>query len=314
MIFGTVQSKKKGCDMFRPAEEVEMKTGEIRRRVWEIVETARPGDHASHAFDVIILWLIVLNGVAVIAGSVSAVQAAWGGFFNLFEVFSVAVFTMEYVARVWACTADLRFAHPIWGRIRLIFRPMLMVDLLAILPFYLPFIYADLRIFRVLKIARYSQPLVLMGEVIDARKEELMISAGLMGLLLVISSSLLYQCENPVQPDRFSSIPATMWWAVATLTTVGYGDLYPVTPLGKIFAGISAVLGIGMFALPTGILGAGFMEAIQRRKEKSSRCCPHCGKPLDYRMAIQSGRSTGWLCCQWVARAWETELCRAGRW
>jgi voltage-gated potassium channel len=99
-----------------------------------------------------------------------------------------------------------------------------------------------------------------------------------MGLLLVVSSSLLYYCENGVQPDAFSSIPATMWWSVATLTTVGYGDMYPVTLLGKFFASIIAILGIGMFALPTGIIGAGFVEAIQKRKEQ--HVCPHCGKEL----------------------------------
>ena len=99
-----------------------------------------------------------------------------------------------------------------------------------------------------------------------------------MGLLLVVSSSVLYYCENAAQPDAFSSIPATMWWAVATLTTVGYGDMYPVTLTGKFCASIIAILGIGMFALPTGILGAGFVEAIQ--KEKGQYICPHCGKGL----------------------------------
>lgn len=99
-----------------------------------------------------------------------------------------------------------------------------------------------------------------------------------MGLLLVVSSSLLYYCENEVQPREFSSIPATMWWSVATLTTVGYGDLYPMTLMGKICASFIAMLGIGMFALPTGILGAGFVEAIQ--KEKGQHICPHCGKEI----------------------------------
>ena len=96
----------------------------------------------------------------------------------------------------------------------------------------------------------------------------------------MVSSTILYYCENSVQPDVFTSIPASMWWAVATLTSVGYGDMYPVTYLGKFFASIIAILGIGMFALPTGILGAGFVEAIQKSK-KTTKNCPHCGKPID---------------------------------
>lgn len=113
---------------------------------------------------------------------------------------------------------------------------------------------------------------------IQSKKEELILTTALMGMLLVVSSSLLYYCENTVQPDRFSSIPATMWWSVATLTTVGYGDMYPVTVLGKCCAGIAAIVGIGMFALPTGILGSGFVEEIQ--KGKGPQKCPHCGNNL----------------------------------
>jgi len=99
-----------------------------------------------------------------------------------------------------------------------------------------------------------------------------------MGLLLVVSSSVLYYCENTLQPDAFSSIPATMWWSVTTLTTVGYGDMYPITFLGKFCASVIAILGIGMFALPTGIIGAGFVEEVQ--KKKGQHVCPHCGKEI----------------------------------
>jgi voltage-gated potassium channel len=100
-----------------------------------------------------------------------------------------------------------------------------------------------------------------------------------MGLLIVMSSTLMFYCENAVQPEAFSSIPATMWWTIATLSTVGYGDMYPVTILGKTCASFIAVLGIGMFALPTGVLGAGFVEEIQRAKQ-TAKTCPHCGKEL----------------------------------
>lgn len=259
----------------------------IRKRTWEIVEVATAGDTASRLFDISILLLIFLNVLAVIVGSVRSIQARWGVFLGAFEVLSVIVFTVEYVARLWSCTIDPRFAGRVRGRIRLALRAMSIVDLLAILPFYLPFCGADLRALRVLrllrilrvaKIARYCTSLELIKHVLQSRKEELVLTTTLMGLLLVVSSSLLYHCENAVQPDAFSSIPATMWWSVATLTTVGYGDMFPVTMLGKFCASIIAILGIGMFALPTGIIGAGFVEAFQ--KKKGQHVCPHCGKEL----------------------------------
>lgn len=257
----------------------------IRKRTWEIVEVAKPGDIPSRVFDIFILCLIFLNIVAVIIGSVESIQQRWGVFLYGFEVLSVMVFTVEYVARLWSCTVDPRFSGAIRGRVRLALSAMVIIDLLAILPFYLPFWSADfralralrlLRILRVAKLGRYYASLDLIRDVVRSRREELVLTSGLMGLLLIISSSLLYYCENPAQPEAFSSIPATMWWAVATLTTVGYGDMCPVTFLGKLCASFVAVLGIGMFALPAGILGGGFVEAIQKKKGK--HVCPHCGK------------------------------------
>lgn len=261
---------------------------EIRKRVWEIVEVARSGDRASRWFDVAILALIFLNVVAVIVDSVESVRIRWGDQLAAFEVFSVIVFTIEYAMRFWSCTTDARFRRPITGRIRFALHPMPIVDVLAILPFYLPFFGFDLRSLRVLrllrivriaKVGRYYASLRLIRQVVQSKKEELVLTTVLMGLMLVVSASVLYYCENPVQPEAFSSIPATMWWAVATLTTVGYGDMYPITLMGKICASVIAILGIGMFALPTGILGAGFVEAIEQRRQ-SDAICPHCGKCL----------------------------------
>ncbi|MBX3727741.1 MAG: ion transporter [Candidatus Sumerlaeia bacterium] len=260
----------------------------IRRRIWEIVEVAREGDRISHAFDLSILVLIFLNAAAVVFGSVEEVRQQWGAQLAAFEVFSVLVFTLEYLARLWSCTVDPRFAGPVRGRLRAALQPLTLVDLLAILPFYLPFLGIDLRslrvlrlmrLFRLAKVGRYYSALGLLRDAVTARREELILSTVLMGLLLVVSSSLLYYCEHTAQPEVFSSIPATMWWAVATLTTVGYGDIYPVTVLGRLCAGVVAILGIGMFALPTSILGAGFLDAISRKN--AARTCPHCGKLLN---------------------------------
>ncbi|MBI9019997.1 MAG: ion transporter [Verrucomicrobia bacterium] len=259
----------------------------MRKRTWEIVEASTSGDRASRIFDISILSLIFLNVIAVIIGSVQSVQERWGAALNVFEALSVLVFTVEYLARLWSCTTDPQFRSRFRGRVRLAFRAMSIIDLLSILPFYLPFLGIDLRFLRVLrllrilrvaKVGRYYSSLNLIKHVFQSKKEELLLTSALMGLLLVVSSSLLYYCENAAQPDTFSSIPATMWWSVATLTTVGYGDMYPITLMGKFFASIIAILGIGMFALPTGIIGAGFVEAIQ--KKKGQHVCPHCGKEL----------------------------------
>ena len=259
----------------------------VRKRIWEIVEVARPGDTASRIFDICILTLILLNVIAVVIGSVKSLEARWGLFLNDFEIFSVAVFTLEYLIRLWSCTADPRFAGRIGGRLRHALRLISIIDLLAVLPFYLPLLGIDLRslrvlrllrILRVAKIGRYYTSLNLIKQVLLSKREELVLSSFMMGLLLVVSSTLLFYCENTAQPQAFSSIPATMWWAVATLTTVGYGDMYPVTLMGKFLASVIAILGIGMFALPTGILGAGFVESIQQSKDQ--QVCPHCGKAL----------------------------------
>ena len=260
----------------------------IRKRIWEIVEIARPGDRASRVFDLTILSLIFLNVLATIVGTVPEIHARFGRLLDRFELISVAVFTVEYLTRLWACRADERYDTFLGGRLRFASRGLLLIDLMAILPFYLPFVGIDLRSFRVLRllrilrivrIGRYYTSLHMIHRVVRAKREELVLTSAVMFLLLVVSASVLYYCEHDVQPDSFSSIPATMLWAIATLTTVGYGDMYPVTMLGRLFASVIAVLGIGMFALPTGILGAAFVDEIERSKNDATTC-PHCGKPI----------------------------------
>jgi voltage-gated potassium channel len=255
----------------------------LKERVWRILETAQAGDRFSRVFDAFILVLIVLNVLAVILGTVTEVQQRFGTFLGYFEIASVVVFSLEYAARLWSCTTEPAYAHPLRGRLRFGLTPLALIDLLAILPFYLPFIGVDLRLlrmirlFRVVKLVRYMESLQLMGRVIRSKKEELIATLAVLLLLLILTSSLMYYVEHPAQPEVFPDIPASMWWAVATLTTVGYGDAYPITSLGKIFGSMAAILGIGLFALPTAILGSGFLEELQKRKER--HICPHCGKP-----------------------------------
>lgn len=263
----------------------------LRRRVWEIVEVARPGDRASRLFDVTILSLIVLNLIAVIVGTIHGLEERWAAVFVPFEVFSIAVFSVEYVARIWSCVEDPRFASPVSGRLRFALRPLILIDLAAILPAFLFMLGMDLRglralrlirILRLAKAVRYVSALRLLRRVLISRREELTIAGGVTFLLLIVASSLMYAAERQAQPEAFGSIPATMWWAMETLTTVGYGDVYPITLSGRFLGSLVAILGIGLFALPAGILSSGFTEELQkrRREEAAPAHCPHCGEPL----------------------------------
>jgi len=263
----------------------------IRKRVFEIIEKAKKGDRYSKVFDIFISCLIITNILAVILGTVKRIEPPLHRFFEIFELISIIFFTVEYVIRIWTCVESEKYKNVISGRIKYTFSFMALIDLVAILPFYLPFIQGiDLRFVRVLrllrffilfKLGRYSKAIITIQEVLKNKKEELTISLVLVSILLVFSSSIMYYAENRVQPEAFSSIPATFWWAIVTLTTVGYGDIYPITTLGKILGGFIALLGIGMFALPTGILGAGFVERIQKDKKSKTIKCPKCGSTID---------------------------------
>ncbi len=261
----------------------------FRKRLHEVLATATEGDTASRICDIALMALISLNVLAVMLETVPDLSQRYGYLFHAIDVGSVLVFTAEYLLRVWACTAAPQWRQPVRGRLRFAVTPMVLVDLAAILPFYAPLaVNLDLRMiravrlfrmFRVFKMSRYSGALQTLGRVLNRKKEDLAVMVFVVTVLLIFSSSLMYIVEHDAQPTAFSSIPAAMWWGVATLTTVGYGDIFPVTLLGKVLGAIIAVLGIGMFALPAGLLGSGFIEEMQRKKK--TRACPHCGKTID---------------------------------
>jgi len=262
----------------------------MKKRVYEILEVAFPGDKPSRIFDIFIISLIFLNVLAVILETIENLSLHFSQLFKIFEIFSVIVFTIEYLFRVWSSTENPNYKKPLLGRLRFIITPLALVDLFAVLPFYLPMILPfDLRfirairlirLFRLLKMGRYSESIRLFAKVLKAKKEEIFITLFVIFILLTISSSLLYYFEHDAQPEVFSNIPNAMWWGIATLTTVGYGDIYPITSLGKFFGAIISLLGIGMFALPAGIFSAGFVEEIRKRKEPVNTC-PHCGEKLN---------------------------------
>lgn len=256
----------------------------LRLRIYRIVEKAENGDWVSRLFDCGVLSLIVLTILAIVLESFSGLAVRYHEWFRAFEVFSVVVFTLEYLMRFW--TAEYHYpGRDKWmARLLFFFSFMALVDLMSILPFYLPFLIpVDLRflrilrltrLFRLFKLNRYSRALHVIGKVAREKKEELLSTVFIMMFLIIISATLIYFVENTVQPDSFPNIIASFWWAVATLTTVGYGDIYPITGLGKILASLVAVTGIGLVALPTGIISSGFMEEIRQHH----KCrCPKCG-------------------------------------
>lgn len=283
-----------------------------RRQAWALVESGRAaGDSRFDWFDWGIAGLIVLNVVAFVLETEPAVHDPLADLFHGFEVFSITVFAGEYLLRLWSCTADPRYASPIRGRLRFALRPLQVIDLLAVLPAFLLFLpdlrvvraFRLLRLLRVLKLGRYSRAAALLGRVLRQRRGDLAVMGLVLSVVLVVSASLLHYAEEHAQPDKFGSIPQALWWAVITLTTIGYGDVYPITPLGKTLGGLIAVAGIGIVALPTAIIASGFSEELRKShdaKEAGGRhhgahppagtadspvsgntattfACPHCG-------------------------------------
>ena len=256
-----------------------------KHRIWEILEISKENDPQSKIFDYFISILIGLNVLAIILETEKSIFGEYEIFFRYFEILSMVIFTIEYLLRIWSCTSIEEYRNPFIGRIRYFFSPMALIDFIAIAPFYLTFIIADARILRILRFLRvlkvtkhfhHSNTFHIITNTIFKKRSELISSLVLMFSLLLICATGVFFAENGTQPDKFSSIPSAMWWAVATLTTVGYGDIFPVTSLGKILGSISAIFGIGLFALPAGLLASGFSD--EMKKEKIF--CPHCGEKL----------------------------------
>lgn len=249
----------------------------VRKRMAELLEQGHHDDQHSQVINLLLILLIAMNVVAIFLETVDPIYEKYQQLFWYFEVFSVVIFTIEYLARVWS-SIDLEEAadsSPIRGRIRYMLSPIALVDLIAILPFYLSlYLTMDLRFLRVLrllrlfKLTRYSPALGALLDVVQKEAEALLASIVVLLMMLVISAGGIYLLENDLQPQTFGSMPDSMWWAIVTLTTVGYGDVVPVTTLGKAFAGLIGLIGIGMIALPAAILASGFAENIRERKQK----------------------------------------------
>ncbi len=260
----------------------------LKRRIYVLLDGTDTSDRLSLGTNALIMGLIVLNVTTYVLGTINWVSARFGWYIYSFDVFCVAVFTIEYILRVWCCTVDERYAEPIRGRLRFMFSPYALIDLLAIVPFYLPVVIGEhgaarmlriFRLFRLLKITRYTRSTTLITDVFRRKYRELAITGLVMSIWLVFVSSLMYYVERTVQPEVFSSIPASIYWGIITLTTVGYGDVVPVTPAGRALGALIALLGIAIFALPAGIFASGFAEEISARRS-GTQYCPHCGEEV----------------------------------
>jgi voltage-gated potassium channel len=248
--------------------------------------------------NVFIVALIILNVVAVMLETIPSIEknARLMQFFDYFDWISVIIFTIEYVLRVWSSNHEEKYRHSIWGRLKYMVSPGALIDLLAIVPSYLhAFIGLDLRVLRMLRLMRffrlfrltaYTRPAHMISNIFKKRKNELGLSFILAVFLIIIASCIMYFAEHQAIPvgeteSKFDSIPATIWWSVVTLTTTGYGDMYPITNLGKVLASIIMLSGVAFFALPAGIITAGFIDEFRLNRIKKTRKCPHCGENIE---------------------------------
>jgi len=264
---------------------------QAKRKVHILLHPELGESKADKFVNIFIITLIILNVIAVMLETVKSIDDKYKNFFDWFDRISVFIFTVEYVLRVWSCTHDPRYKGSIKGRIKYMLTPGAIIDLLAFLPSYVHVIVGlDLRALRILRLLRffrlfrltaYTRSAQMIFNVFKSRINELLLSLVMVIFLIIIASCLLYFAEHNAQKDSFSSIPATMWWAVVTLTTTGYGDMAPITPVGKLLSGIIMLSGVALFALPAGIITAGFLEEIKFIRKIKGHNCPHCGKPLD---------------------------------
>jgi voltage-gated potassium channel len=253
-----------------------MKRKKFRRELYRILENTSYTNWFSQIDQVLLSILIIVDISAFILETSQQLNQNYSWLFKSITIFSTVIFTIEYGLRLWLCTVERRFHHPVWGRLRYTLTPMAIIDFISTFPFYLLLVFHNLaflktlrllRLARILKIGRHSQSVRSLVRVIIRKQEELLITLTTIVFLLIIASSLMFFAEQDAQPELFSSIPAAMWWGVVTLTTIGYGDIYPVTTIGKLLGASLAFFGIGVFVLPAGIVAAGFAEEVKDKIE-----------------------------------------------
>lgn len=262
----------------------------VQQRLFEILESPKSDDAASRATNRVLVALILANIAAVILESVGVLHEKYGGAFQILEAVSLAIFVLEYLSRVWIAPCSEKFDSPIVGRLKYVCSPLALVDLAAILPPLLTGFTSDfrflralrvLRLLRIGKLTRYSRSLQIVRSAVSETANQLMAVAAILVVIVIISSGLMYVVEHPAQPERFSTVFSSMWWTLETLTMITYDDMAPITPVGKFLGVMIGLVGIGMFAMPAGILASAFIDQLKRRSQERARCCPKCGAAVE---------------------------------
>jgi len=248
----------------------------LRARLYLYLAPGAWKDHGMSPVNVVVSVLIVIGALAAILDTEPVLRDRFEHVFFVTELVLFVCFAVEYCARVYAA-GEQEVYRGFIGRLKYCVSFWALIDLLALLPFLVTIGVSNafllrltrlLRLLRLARLGRFSEAINALIEAVSERRYELMLSLMAAGLLLIGSASVLYLVEADNQPEAFGSIPRALWWSIATLTTVGYGDVTPVTALGKLCAGLTAVAGIGLIAMPTGVLAAAFSDAFQRRKEE----------------------------------------------
>jgi voltage-gated potassium channel len=245
----------------------------LRAQFAAVLHKPRPDNRAARIVNWFLIILIVANAIAVTLESVKSIKAEYGVALDRFELVSTVIFIFEYIARLWACVEQPRYAKPISGRVRYLLHPFHLLDLLGAISYLLPL---DLRVLRVLRLARLlpimhldnaDRTLAALMESLRRRRDLLLLALSMMSLGLYAAATLLYQLENAAQPQVFSSIPAAMWWAFVSFATIGYGDMAPVTALGRFVAILVVSFGVAIFAVPTAIITAAVLEVGEDKRD-----------------------------------------------
>lgn len=256
-----------------------MTINNLKQNIFYTLQPYGEDNHKGRWFDWFLIILIIINVITVMLETMPTLHQQYQAQFFVFEVFSVAVFSVEYIARIWTCTLDnnqtAMHTSTLRQRWHFMLSPMSLVDLLAILPFYLSmFIGLDLRVLRLfrlvrmVKLGRYSVAMQTL-QIVIAREYRVIVAAlGMLMIVMVVAATVMYHLERVAQPEHFGTIPAALWWSVVTLSTVGYGDVSPITPAGQFFAGMFILIGVALFALPAGILASSFTEQMSLRRDK----------------------------------------------
>jgi voltage-gated potassium channel len=250
---------------------------QLRKRTFQIVEGDIYQSLIAKHVNLLLIVLILSNVIAVILESDNSISQHYSAQFTLFEIISVFIFSIEYLVRVWCCIENkaLKYKTPLRKRLHYIISPIAIIDLIAIAPFFISFfIVIDLRylrllrVLRLLKLTHYFKGFDIFLTVIVKELKSIAAAVMVMMFLIIIAASLMYTLESDAQPEVFGNIFHSLWWAVVTMTTVGYGDVTPVTVLGKVVATIIMLIGVGLVALPTAMLAARFSEELRERKRK----------------------------------------------